>query len=138
VYRRHVLSGLIEIYTEVAKRHAVPTPLARVQQVKTIREWDTLTVVPRFGFASVDDYYARMSAGPRLHGLSCPTLLLPSRHDPMVPPGTFEDLLAGASSQLEVRWVERGGHVGYPGRVALAGEDADSLEQHVARWFSRF
>src|SRR5207302_1963592 len=82
VYRHHVLSGLKQIYGAVAAKHAVPTPLERVMRIKTIREWDALTVVPRYGFADVEDYYARMSAGLQLHALACPTLLLPSRYDP--------------------------------------------------------
>jgi hypothetical protein len=136
VYRHHVLAGLKQIYTAVAARRAVPTPLARVQRVKTIREWDTLTVVPRYGFASVDDYYARMSVGFQLGALACPTLLVPSRHDPMVPAWTFEPLLATASPALTVHWVERGGHVGYPSHVAIAGHAPRSVEDHVLEWLA--
>ena len=135
IYRNHVLSGLKEIYAAVAARRSVPTPMARIAEVRTIRQWDTLTVVPRHGFADVEDYYTRMSAGFRLGALSLPTLLLPSRDDPMVPPSTFEDLLQDASPQLTLRWVEHGGHVGYPSSVALNGKRLPNVEEHVARWF---
>ncbi len=129
VYRNHILSGLKDIYAAVAARHPVPTPLSRIMQVKHIREWDTLTVVPHYGFASVDDYYARMSVGPQLHKLQCPTLLLPSRHDPMVPPWAFEAHLAAASPQLTVRWIDAGGHVGFPEHVGL--------ERQAMQWFAQ-
>ena len=135
-YRRHVLSGLKEIYEQVAARRPVPTPVERIRHVRTIREWDALTVVPRYGFASVDDYYARMSAGPRLGALRCPTLLLPSRHDPMVPSWTFEDHLAAASPHLTVTWVEGGGHVGYPPRIALGDRTVARLEEPILTWFA--
>jgi hypothetical protein len=128
LYRNHILSGLKEIYAAVAARRSVPTPLARVLAVKTIREWDALTVVPRYGFDSVEDYYARMSAGPRLLGLTCPVLLLPCRNDPMVPPASFEDYLSAPPAALTVRWLDRGGHVGFPAHVAL--------EAQVLDWFA--
>ncbi|HEX2573925.1 MAG TPA: alpha/beta fold hydrolase [Polyangia bacterium] len=136
VYRRHVLAGLKEIYERVAARRPVPTPVERIRRVRTIREWDALTVVPRYGFASVEDYYERMSAGPRLGALRRPTLLVPSRHDPMVPAWTFEDHLAAASRHLTVHWVEGGGHVGYPPRIALEGQRVASIEAHILAWFA--
>ncbi len=135
VYRQHVLTGLKDIYRAVAARHPVPTPLARIERVRTIREWDALTVVPRYGFADVADYYARMSAGFRLSEITLPTLFLPSRHDPMVPAWTYGDLLARASSHVEVRWVEQGGHVGYPAQLRVHGDHVSSIEEHVAGWF---
>jgi len=129
VYRHHVLSGLKEIYAAVAAKRSVPTPLPRILRVKTLREWDTLTVVPRYGFASVDDYYTRMSIGPRLSALTCPTLLLPSRHDPMVPPWAFESHLRDIPEALTVRWIDDGGHVGFPEHVAL--------ESQALAWFAK-
>ena len=60
---RPVLNGLKQIYAEVARRRPVPTPLASVLRVRTIRAWDRLAVVPRFGFASVDHYYQRAASG---------------------------------------------------------------------------
>lgn len=127
VYRNHILSGLKEIYAAVAAKRAVPTPLERVLQIKSIREWDALTVVPRYGFSSVDDYYARMSIGPRLSSLLCPALLLQSTHDPMVPPASYAAYLAQPHAALTVRLIDHGGHVGFPAHVGL--------EQQVLDWF---
>ena len=50
IYRRHVLDGLNEIYNAVAARSTVPTPPARVARARRMRDWDSLTVVPRFRF----------------------------------------------------------------------------------------
>ena len=127
VYRNHILSGLKDIYAAVAAKRAVPTPLARVLKIKTIREWDALTVVPHHGFASVEDYYARMSIGPRLSQLACPALLLQSLHDPMVPPASYEAYLAEPHAALTVRFTDHGGHVGFPAHVGL--------ERQVLDWF---
>ncbi|HEX7480679.1 MAG TPA: alpha/beta fold hydrolase [Polyangiales bacterium] len=129
IYRRHILRGLNEIYAAVAARRAVPTPVQRVRQARTLREWDSLTVVPRYGFADVNDYYASMSIGPQLHALRCPTLLLPSRHDPMVPPHALSPSLRHASAALTVQWLDFGGHVGFPSQAGV--------EARIATWFSQ-
>lgn len=116
VYRRHVLGGLVQGYQAVATRREVDTPVREVARVRTLREWDRLTVVPRFGFADVDDYYRRASVGPRLPALRVPALYLGMRHDPMVPASTVEPSLRAAEGErLRVRWLDDGGHVAAPG-----------------------
>lgn len=134
IYRRHVLSGLNEIYAAVARRKRVPTPLTRVLSARSLREWDSLTVVPRYGFAHVGEYYATMSVGPRLPELRLPALLVQSRHDPMVPLWTYQQHLAKASKHLEVRTLGQGGHVGFP-RVSLHPQAQPGvLEDQLLAW----
>lgn len=116
VYRRHVLDGLVRGYRAVAARRDVATPVREVARVRTLRAWDRLTVVPRFGFADVDDYYRRASVGPRLGELKVPALYVGMRHDPMVPAWTVEpSLRAAGGGSLETRWLDDGGHVAAPG-----------------------
>jgi predicted alpha/beta-fold hydrolase len=134
VYRRHVLTGLKDIYSCVARRKPVPTPLARVLAARTIREWDGLTVVPRFGFGSVASYYESMSVGPCLAQLERPALLVQSTADPMVPPWTYEQHLVQLLPRLDVRRLHAGGHVGFPAEVALDGDSQAGLEDQVVRW----
>ncbi|MCA9705208.1 MAG: hypothetical protein KDK70_05070 [Myxococcales bacterium] len=128
VYRQHVLRGLRHGYQQVAARRPVPTPPALVQRARTLRDWDRLAVVPRFGFADVDDYHRRASVGPHLRRLAVPGLYLGMRHDPMVPPETVEPSLdATPEDRLERRWLSVGGHVGGPG----------SWEDRVLDWLDR-
>jgi predicted alpha/beta-fold hydrolase len=134
LYRRHVLSGLNEIYAAVARNRDVPTPLPRVLRARTIREWDGLTVVPRHGFGTVDRYYAEMSAGPRLAELEVPALLVQSTPDPMVPPWTYEPHLLAPAPRLQVQRLAAGGHVGFPRRVSLGQAEPAQLEDQVVRW----
>jgi predicted alpha/beta-fold hydrolase len=119
LYRRHVLGGLNQIYAEVARRRAVPTPIERVRAARTIRLWDSLTVVPRHGFASVDAYYQSMSVGPRLAELAVPALLVQAHADPMVPGWTYERHVDPRPPALELRSLNSGGHVGFPRRLGL-------------------
>jgi predicted alpha/beta-fold hydrolase len=127
VYRTHILRGLREIYREVAARREVPTPVRRVEAARTIREWDSLTVVPRYGFGTVDEYYASMSVGPRLDALQVPALIVHSEADPMVPTWTVDEALATPPPHVEVRRLAAGGHVGFPNHV--------DLEAQILSWF---
>ena len=135
VYRRHVLAGLNQIYGAVAGRHALPTPLPRVLCARSLRTWDSLTVVPRFGFDGVADYYARMSVGPALARLQVPCLLVQSTLDPMVPPWTYERHLAGPLPRLSVRRIAAGGHVAFPHVPDAAGQRG-SLELQILHWLT--
>jgi uncharacterized protein len=134
IYRRHVLTGLNQIYSAVAQRRPVPTPVQRVLSARSIREWDGLTVVPRYGFRSAEDYYASVSVGPRLRDLRIPALLVQSTHDPMVPPWTYQQHLANTPSLLEVKTLGQGGHIGFP-RVRLnPNAQPGVLEDQLIAW----
>jgi predicted alpha/beta-fold hydrolase len=133
-----VLSGLNQIYGAVAQRRAVPTAFERVKRARRMREWDGLTVVPRYGFGSVENYYASMSVGPRLHELRLPALLVQSTLDPMVQPWTYERHLQKPLPLLEVHRLAAGGHVAFP-HVRLGGASAASpLADQLLRWFAQY
>lgn len=136
-YRRHLLHGLREHYSAVAARGYAPVPSAELEHVDSIREWDRLTICPRFGFSSAEEYYATQSVAPRLRQLHVPALLAVSRHDPMVAIADIEASVSEANPLLEVRRLSSGGHVGFPPHLDL-GEDAPGgIERQVLRWLER-
>jgi hypothetical protein len=90
--------------------------------------------VPRFGFASPEDYYTRMSVGPHLARLRIPALLVAAEADPMVPPAALRPSLATEHASLTVRWVPRGGHVGFPAGLDLGFAAAPGLERQLLAW----
>jgi hypothetical protein len=137
IYRRHVLTGLKALYAAVAARRPVPTPLARVLRARTIREWDSLTVVPRHGFESVEHYYQTVSVGPSLARLALPVLILQNRADPMVPPRTYEPHLSALGASVTLRWLDGGGHVGYPSALSLGEQGRAGVEAQVLCWLAR-
>lgn len=137
VYRRHMLKGLREHYATVAARGNAPVPLSELSHVDSIREWDRLTVCPRFGFGSAEEYYATQSVAPRLRLLHLPALLAVSRHDPVVAIADIETSVADANPLLEVRRLGAGGHVAFPPGLDL-GEDAPGgIERQILRWMER-
>ncbi len=132
-YRRYVLSNLLSQYAEVAACRSVPTPLAEVRRIRTLREWDRRTVVPRFGFRSPEDYYRRASVAARLDQLRLPALLVAAGGDPMVAADAIAPALDRRGNHLEVRWV-RGGHVSFPADLDLGLPGSRGLEPQVIRW----
>jgi uncharacterized protein len=134
IYRSYVLGRLKRIYRAVAARRAVPTPVERTDRIRFIREWDELTVAPRFGFADAADYYARMSVGPVLDRLRLRALLVACEHDPMVEAETLRPFLASPPPALEVRWVGRGGHVAFPRRLDLGFSGGPGLLPQLLAW----
>ena len=136
LYRRYVLRSISEIYAEVAARRPVPTPVERVRRVRTIREWDDLTVAPRFGFADAADYYARVSVAPRLGELAVPALLVLAEGDPMVPAETVRPALAPPPPRLTVRWAATGGHVGFPRQADLGLSVLRGVVPPVVGWLA--
>ncbi len=112
VYRKHVLRGLKEIYMHAHARQRVPTALQRIQAVRTIRAWDELAVVPRFGFQNAEHYYHETEVAPHLAQLALPTRIVIAKHDPMVLALPLSKYLGSLPSHVNVEWVD-GGHLGF-------------------------
>lgn len=134
LYRHYLLANLRRLIAAVDARRPLPVPLSVLRTVRTLREWDRQTVVPRFGFASPEDYYARMSVGPHLARLRMPALLVATEADPMVPPATLRPSLAADHANLTVQWVSRGGHIGFATALDLGFAAARGLERQVLAW----
>ena len=118
----------------MAERRPVPTPPAQARRIRTLRAWDDAVVAPRHGFTSAQDYYDKVSVGPRLGKLALRSLLVASEHDPMVPLNTLRPWLDRASPSLEVQVVPDGGHVGFPAGLDLDEDAPPGLENQVIGW----
>lgn len=135
-YRRWILQELVSIYEAVAAQRPVPTPVDRVRRITTLREWDALVVVPRFGFADVDDYYESQAIAGNIDRIARPALMAHSRHDPMIPARIIDPVLARASSSFEARWAEGAGHVFFPPNVDLGFDAPTGLGPQVLHWLT--
>ena len=136
IYKRRVLGGLKASYEPLAAIHGAEfaVPVDRVRRARSIYEWDSLTVVPRFGFRDPDDYYAREAVAERLGEIRVPTLIVAARPDPVVPADVIEPHLVVDAPLLDVRWVENGGHLGFPRRLDLGFDGRAGLPGQVAAW----
>lgn len=137
IYRGYILRELRSMYARVARRGRAPTPMARIRPVRTLLEWDALTVVPRFGFDHPDDYYETMSVGPQLAEVQVPALIVAGRHDPMIPAHIAERFVEETPDMLQVCWVDDGGHVFFPHDVETGLSDEGALVAQMLQWFER-
>ncbi|MDQ1346780.1 MAG: hypothetical protein QG573_149 [Acidobacteriota bacterium] len=136
LYRRYILPGLRKQVDAVEKLRPVPSDRDRRARVRGIREWDSLVVAPRWGFASAEDYYARASVAPMLDRIALPAWIIESENDPMVPAWTLTSALARVSSTTEVTWTPRGGHVGMPADLDLGRPGAKGLHAQLLAWIA--
>jgi predicted alpha/beta-fold hydrolase len=140
IYRQHVLGALKEGYAAIfARRGAALSlpPLAEARDIEHLRAWDDRIIAPRFGFRSAEHYYAEVSAGPRLARLGRPALLVEANDDPMILADTVRPTLREELPLLDVRWMEEGGHVGFPASLDLGLGGELGLEHQIVRWLRR-
>lgn len=129
IYQKYLLHNLKTYYRFVAQQGHAPTRFARVRRAQSIRDWDRQTVVPRFGFRDVEDYYQSQSV--RLNRLQTPALLMASPYDPMVSEKSLKQTLTPHPSEhLEVQWIHEGGHVFFPASVRIGTQIVDWMTSH--------
>ena len=95
--------------------------VARLREVKTVREFDDIYTAPHFGFADAEDYYHRASAMRVIYRVSVPTLIITAKDDPFVPSEPFRDARVTGNPHVTVVLSAHGGHCGFVGE--RSGED---------------
>jgi predicted alpha/beta-fold hydrolase len=136
-YRRHIFAAVNRTYRLAAARRSFLTPAAVVEKARFCRERDAITVVPRFGFRSVEQYYESQSVSSRIHELDIPSLLVASSFDPIIPGYSLSSAIGRASRALSVRWVEKGGHLYFPADLDFGFPADRGLEPQVLQWLSQ-
>jgi predicted alpha/beta-fold hydrolase len=134
VYRRYLLGGMAEIYEAVYRRRGGPISVEQARRMRRFVDFDDAIIAPRFGFADAADYYRQASAARILGDVRIPALLVFERGDPMVPERVVRPFLGGASARVDVRWMDRGGHVGFPPGVDLGVRAPLGVEAQVMGW----
>jgi predicted alpha/beta-fold hydrolase len=108
-------------------------PMPRFPRRLTLRLFDELYTAPFGGFADAADLYRRTSSLPLIPRIGVPALLLTARDDPFIAVEPFEQMRAPA--HVEVRVVERGGHLGFLGPDGAGG--FRWAERTAADWVAR-
>lgn len=114
-FRFHVLRGLVRQGTAFARLYPERASYdpRRLSRLGSFRDYDRHVVVPTYGFADVDDYWARAGARSVLGRVEVPSLVLHAHDDPMVPGPLVRAALGEASSSIEVEMSREGGHIGW-------------------------
>jgi predicted alpha/beta-fold hydrolase len=120
---------------EVARLHAAFPELgpADLSGVRSLWDFDDRYTAPRNGFSGADDYYVRSSAGPTLHRVAFPGLIVHAEDDPFIPLETVLDLEFPPRLALEL--IPCGGHLGYFSRTYWGG-DRRWLDARLAAWLA--
>lgn len=139
LYRRFLLARLCSMYQVVWARRGGPVSIEQARQIRSFLAWDSLITAPRFGFRNAHDYYRRASAVSVLDDLQVPALLVLERRDPMVPERTLRPHIDQPRRNLEVRWLDHGGHVSFPTRPFALGRTRErgaleSVEAQAITW----
>jgi predicted alpha/beta-fold hydrolase len=110
-----------QLRSDVARLHAEFPELGPVclDKVECVRDFDELYTAPRHGFAGVDDYYARASAGPLVSRIEADGLVVHSDDDPFIPAEPFRRITFPPRLALEL--IAGGGHLGYISRQPWDG-----------------
>jgi uncharacterized protein len=88
---------------------------AAVRRARSVSEFDAAYTAPRHGFASVDDYYERCSAGRFLGGIRTPTLVITALDDPWIPAPQYLAVDWRRNGSLRPLLAKSGGHIGFQG-----------------------
>src|SRR6266550_1489737 len=122
---RHLESGAGRLYVAqffrtmrektvwIAERFGTNLDVAAAKRAKTFHEFDNASTAPLHGFRDADDYYARASSLPYLHGITTPTLCISAEDDPFLPLDALGRAQSGASPSVEFRITRSGGHTGF-------------------------
>ncbi|MGB3288502.1 MAG: alpha/beta fold hydrolase [Burkholderiaceae bacterium] len=132
LYSRYFLRTMKLKMHEKAKRFPGNIDVLRINQVKSLREFDDLYTAPMHGYKNALDYWTRASSKPLLKNIAVPTLVLNARNDPFIPepslPGSQE-----CSSAILLHQPAEGGHAAFvtnpfPGHIGW-------LPARLARYF---
>jgi len=102
-------------------------PLDRLDEVRTVRQFDALYTAPHFGFASAEDYYHRASAMRVIGRINVPTLIITAEDDPFVPTAPFQRPELVNNPNTRVIITRHGGHCGFLDRSRGDGYWAERL-----------
>ena len=118
LYNRHFTKSLIAQTLQRYQRAPSILPpglsLSRLQKIKTVREFDDLFTSQIAGYRDADDYYRGTTPLGALAHIPCPTLLVHSDNDPLIPDEAYRKIKQ--HDNLFCVITRGGGHVGFHGR----------------------
>ncbi len=91
----------------------------RERGISTVRQFDDRITAFYGGYRDAEDYYQRVSPGPRLEAIDRPVLILAAADDPFIPEASMRKW--ARSETVSIAIVDGGGHVGFVGRSKAPG-----------------
>jgi predicted alpha/beta-fold hydrolase len=115
LYTRHFLATLRRKALAKLAQHPGLFDESRLNDARTLYDFDEVVTAPVHGFTGASDYYSRSSSLQFLTSIRRPTLLLSAYDDPFLPREILVSVaeVALINPFLTVEFHERGGHVGF-------------------------
>ncbi len=88
----------------------------KLDQVRTVYEFDDTFTAPSFGFGTADKYYATQSSNQFLEHIRVPTLVVHAKDDPLIPFEVYRVPAFERNPFLRLLAVDHGGHLGFISR----------------------
>jgi predicted alpha/beta-fold hydrolase len=117
IYSRHFRTTLVPKALAMARRFPGTLDSAAIARVDSMYAFDDVVTAPLHGFSGTNDYWTRASSKPWLRAVTVPTLVLNARNDPFIPAASLPTR-AETSAAITLEQPDRGGHGGFPGRLA--------------------
>lgn len=98
-----------------AKLATYPSYLSmhKVDQIKTLTDFDQFYTAPAFGFKDAAAYYHASSSKPYIPHIKVPTLLVTAQDDPFLSPASMPNAQVNQNDQVTFLNPKHGGHVGF-------------------------
>lgn len=120
IYMRRFLTTLTDKVRYKMKQFPGKVAAAKLNRMRTFREFDGTYTAPLNGFENANDYWRRCSCSQVLSNISVPTLLVNAYNDPFLPEACYPSKVAQNHSKLYLETPRSGGHMGF---IALNEEN---------------
>ena len=131
VYKRYLLNRMKK--DAFRARDGLPERWRKpVRGARTIKEYDAGYIAPRYGFGTVERYYAECSAMRFMPAVRVPTLVVQARDDPWIAPEPYDRFPWADAPALIPCLHSSGGHVGFHGQGSLETWH----DRHIAAFLS--
>jgi predicted alpha/beta-fold hydrolase len=134
------------VYTRMFLSTMKPKALAKLAQhpglfdrdkliaAQDLYAFDNVFTAPLHGFRDTDDYWARGSAKPNLHGIRIPALVVNATNDPFVPAASLPRQ-SEVGRHVTLWQPAHGGHVGFP--LGAPPGHVRGMPERVGGWLAQ-
>jgi predicted alpha/beta-fold hydrolase len=123
IYQWNFVRGLKARMRRKETTHPGRFPIGRLDDVRTVRQFDEYFTARHFGFDGATDYYHRASAMRVIDRIRIPALIITSEDDPFVPIEPFRDPRVAANPNITLVVTRHGGHCGFVSANRADGDD---------------